>query len=121
MEWDKSKVWKCPSCMKKRNTCRHVFFCDHVGRVQTLHHSIDLAETCLEEADTDPDLLDCIAKNAYGCGGPTMVEICNGLGDQFEQMARVQDAIGWRRFMEGMICIICTGFRVIIILRLEQV
>ncbi len=31
-----------------------------------------------------------------------MEEICKGLGPQFTQMAKEQDAIGWRRFMEGM-------------------
>jgi hypothetical protein len=33
-----------------------------------------------------------------------MEEICKGLGPQFTKMAKEQDAIGWRRFMEGMIC-----------------
>jgi hypothetical protein len=33
-----------------------------------------------------------------------MVEICQGLGEIYLQMARDQDVIGWRRFMEGMIC-----------------
>ena len=32
-----------------------------------------------------------------------MTEICNGLGEIYLQMARNQDAIGWQRFMEGMI------------------
>ncbi len=59
-----------------------------------LHHTIDLAEAWLEEADMDPDLLDCIAEYAFGHGGCTMVKICNGLGDQFQHMAQDQDAIG---------------------------
>jgi hypothetical protein len=33
-----------------------------------------------------------------------MTEICSGLGPQFIQMAKELDAIGWRRFIEGMIC-----------------
>ena len=33
-----------------------------------------------------------------------MEDICTGLGDDFQRMAQDQDAIGWRRFMEGMIC-----------------
>ena len=33
-----------------------------------------------------------------------MEDICTGLGDDFQRMARDQDAIGWRRFMEGMVC-----------------
>ncbi len=55
--------------------------------------TLDLAEKWLEEMDTDPDLLDCIMEYAHGRGGRTMESICEGLGD----------AIGWRRFMEGMI------------------
>ncbi len=69
-----------------------------------LHHTINMVEAWLEEVDTDPYLLDCIAEYAYGHGGHTMVKICNGLGDQLQQMAWDQDAIGWRRFIEGMIC-----------------
>ncbi len=33
-----------------------------------------------------------------------MRQICSGLGEDFQLMARDQDRIGWRRFMEGMIC-----------------
>jgi hypothetical protein len=104
MEWDKSVVRKCPSCMKLHDTCAHVLFCDYAGRVETLHHTINLLESWLEEAGTNLVLLDCIAEYAYGWGGRTMVEICYGLGYPFQQIARDQDAIGWRRFMEGMIC-----------------
>jgi hypothetical protein len=52
MEWDKSVVCKCPSCMQLRNTCAHVLSCNHAGRVETLHHTIDLLESLLEEAGT---------------------------------------------------------------------
>ncbi len=106
IEWDKSVIWKCPSCMQQRDTCTHVLLCKHSGRVAvaTLHHTMDLLEVWLEESGTDPDLLDCIAEYAYGRGGRTMVEICKGLGEPFWRMARDQDEISWRRFMEGMIC-----------------
>ena len=33
-----------------------------------------------------------------------MREICEGLDSRFTSMAQEQDTIGWRRFMEGMIC-----------------
>jgi hypothetical protein len=35
-----------------------------------------------------------------------MEEICdkNNYGQRYREMARAQDAIGWRRFMEEMIC-----------------
>jgi hypothetical protein len=104
MEWDKSTVRKCPSCLQVRDTCAHVLHCDHSGRVETLRHTIDLMEAWMEEVDTEPDLLDCIAEYAWARGGRTMIDICTGLGDDFQRMARDQDAIGWRRFMEGMIC-----------------
>ncbi len=82
----------------------HVLHCDHSGRVETLRHTIDLMEKWMEEADTEPDLLDCIAEYAWARGGRTMEEICTGLGDDFLRMARDQDTIGWWRFMEGMVC-----------------
>jgi hypothetical protein len=47
--------------------------------------------------------MDCIAEYAYGQGGRTMVDICQGLGEDFQKMAWEQDAIGWLQFMEGMI------------------
>jgi hypothetical protein len=102
MEWDKSVFRKCPSCMQQWDTCTHVLFCEHA--VATLHHTVDLLESWLEEAGTEPNLLDCIAEYAYSRGGRTMVEICNELGEPFQRMAWNQDEIGWRRFMEGMIC-----------------
>jgi hypothetical protein len=55
-------------------------------------------------SDTDPELQDCIAEYAHGRGALTMLEICWGKEEIFLQMAQEQDEIGWRRFMEGMIC-----------------
>ncbi len=95
MEWDKTIFQKCPSCMQEWDTCAHILHCCHKGRVKTLHHTIDLMEAWMEEVDTDPDLLDCIAEYAYARGGRTMMEICDGLGERYLQMARKQDAIGW--------------------------
>jgi hypothetical protein len=65
MEWDKMMVRKCPSCMQECNTCEHVLFCCHSGQVETLKHTVDLMEAWLTKADTEPDLLDCIAEYAY--------------------------------------------------------
>jgi len=104
MEWDKTVVRKCPSCLECQDTCAHVLFCEHAGRVATLHHTVDLLESWMQAVDTEPDLLDCIAEYAYCRGGRTMTQICTGLGESYQLMARDQDRIGWRRFMEGMIC-----------------
>jgi hypothetical protein len=92
------------SCMQEQDTCAHVLHCCHAGRVETLHHTINIMEAWLIEVDTDPDLVDCITEYVYARGGGTMVEICQGLREIYLQMARDQDVIGWRRFMEGMIC-----------------
>lgn len=104
MEWDKSEVRMCPSCSQVQDTCAHVLYCDNAGRVETFRHTINLMEGWMEESDTDPTLLDCIAEFALGRGECTMVEICRGLDEIYQQMAVDQDAIGWRRFMEGMVC-----------------
>ncbi len=61
-------------------------------------------EEWLEEAETDPDILACIDEYAHRQGVRTMTEIFSGLGSRFIQMEKEQEAIGWRQFMEGMIC-----------------
>ena len=94
----------CPSCLQERDTCAHMLFCENAGRVETLRHSIDLMEGWMEESGTDSILLDCITEYACGRGRRTMVEICTGLEETYQQMAADQDTIGWRQFMEGMVC-----------------
>jgi hypothetical protein len=103
MEWDKLLVQKCPSCMIEWDMCAHVLHCCHQGRVETLKHTLELMEEWLIEADTEPDLIDCIKEYVHSRGGQSMTEICSSLGQQFLQMAREQDAIGWRHFVEGMV------------------
>ena len=60
----------------------------------------------LNEADTDPDLLQCIIEYTKGKGYISMWDVCVNLnlGQDYQQMAIDQDEIGWRRFMEGMVC-----------------
>ena len=60
-----------------------------------------------DEVDTDPDLRDCIIEYAKGRGYVSMFDICVGLnlGQDYQTMAIDQDTIGWRRFMEGMVCL----------------
>lgn len=98
MEWDKLVEHKCPSCTVAHDTCAHMLFCCHEGRVEALKLTLNLAESWLEEVDTDTDLLDCIMEYAHGRGGRMMEGICDGLGLQFERMTKAQDAIGWQRF-----------------------
>jgi hypothetical protein len=48
----------------------------------------------------------CITEYAHGRGSASMYDICieNDLDQSFISMAQEQDSIGWRRFMEGMVC-----------------
>ena len=104
MEWDRSTLRYCPSCTVEQDTCAYVNFCRQEGRVDALKHTLELAEEWLVDAETDPDLLDCIMEYAHGRGERTMGSICKGLDSSFSLMAQEQDAIVWRHFMEGMIC-----------------
>ncbi len=75
MEWGKTAVRTCPSCIVARDTCAHVHFCCHKGRVDTFRHTLDLTEEWLEEAETGPDFLDCIAEYANGHGEPRFAPV----------------------------------------------
>jgi hypothetical protein len=66
--------------------------------------TINLLEQWLVEVDMDPDLSGCIVECARGRGQLTMSEVCRGMDYRYTKMADEQDAIGWRRFMEGMVC-----------------
>ncbi len=96
----------CPSCMQVKETCAHVLHCTHTGQVDALHATIKLLDQWMKRRATDPDLRECMYEYATGRGGRTMAEICldHGYDGRYQGMARAQDAIGWRRFMEGMIC-----------------
>ena len=54
----------------------------------------------------DLDLWECIYEFSMGRGKLLMEEICieNGYDERYKVMARAQNSIGWRRFMEGMVC-----------------
>ncbi len=97
--------------MQEHDTCAHVLYCSYEGQVETLKHTIDLMEDWLTEAETVPDLLGCIAEYPHGHCGCTMTENCASLGPQYMQMAHDKDAIGWRRFKEGMICMHMRGIQ----------
>ncbi len=66
--------------------------------------SVDLLGTWLKEVETDPNLINCIVEYAKGRRRLSMLDICLGLDMRYHLMAQDQDEIGWRRFMEGMVC-----------------
>ena len=96
----------CPSCRQVPETCSHILHCPHEGRVEVLHTTITLLNKWMKIGNRDPDLRECIYEYAMGQGSLLMEEICieNDYDERDKAMARAQDSIGWRRFMEGMIC-----------------
>ena len=96
----------CPSCLQTPETCGHILTCPHAGRVSALQSTIKLMDKWMKRHGTDPDLRDCIYEYCMGRGGILMADICeeNGYDEGYIQMARAQDTIGWRRFLEGMVC-----------------
>jgi hypothetical protein len=104
LPWEKDLCPLCPSCAQVNETCLHILFCNHAGWVDALMKSIDLLEQRLVEVDTDPNLSSCIVEYARGRVQLTMSEVCRGMDYRYTKVADKQDAIRWRRFMEGMVC-----------------
>ncbi len=57
----------------------------------------------LEEVGTDLNLGECNVEFAKGRGRITMEEVTYTLNLRYQEMAKEQDCICWRQFMEGMI------------------
>ena len=100
--WTEGLSKRCPSCRMRTETAAHVLYCEEAGRVETLQKTIDLLEEWMVEVGTDGDLRRCLVRYARARGGESMEYICVGI-PRFRQLAQVQDKIGWRQFMEGMI------------------
>ena len=67
--------------------------------------TITLLDQWLKGNDTDPDLREGIYEYAKGRGEVLMESICleYGYDELYVKIAKAQDSIGWRRFMEGMV------------------
>ncbi len=55
------------------------------------------------EADTDPDLINCIIDYVQGRGTITMASAVRNAPPRFQPFGQSQDVIEWRQFLEGMI------------------
>jgi hypothetical protein len=95
----------CPSCFQATETAGHILHCEHAGRVEVMLGTIKLLDSWMKTNDTDPKLRECVYHFAMGRGNRSMLDIARSLGydTRYQKMARSQDEIGWRRFMEGMI------------------
>lgn len=68
----------------------------------TLHKTIEMLGQCLRNLGTDPALAECIIQYEHSRGGETMTDICFGIA-RSKEVAKAQDTIGWRQFLDGMI------------------
>jgi hypothetical protein len=84
-------------------TADHILLCPKEGRIEAFRLATTALERWLKEADTDPNLADCIVKYVQQRGTVTMEEAVRGAPHRFWTMGLSQDKIGWRRFLEGMI------------------
>jgi hypothetical protein len=94
---------KCPCCTIHVETAEHVILCPEVGRAEAFMQSSRALEQWLEEANTDPDLINCIVDYLQGQGTITMALAVQNAPPLFQALGHLQDIIGWRRFLEGMI------------------
>jgi len=97
---------KCPCCTIHVETTAHVLLCPEAGRVEAFQLGTIALERWLDKADTDPDLMD-----VWRRGTITMEEAIIDAPPRFRHMALLQDKIGWRRLLEGMISMEITSIQ----------
>lgn len=97
---------KCPSCFQEVETAEHIVNCCHAGRVDALRLTIKLADKWMKSVNTDPAIRECIYHYLMERGETDMADVCERMeyGAKYRKMAKGQDEIGWRRFLEGMVC-----------------
>jgi len=66
----------------------------------------------MKSVSTDPVIRECIYHYLMEQGETDMIEVCDrmGYGVKYRNMAKVQEEIGWRQLLEGMIC---SDFRIL--------
>ena len=77
--------------------------CEEEGRVKALGATIKLLDQWMKTVGTHPALRRCLKEYARRRGSVTMSSIVWREGPQLRGLGQSMDAIGWRRFLEGMI------------------
>jgi hypothetical protein len=103
--WGTNLCPLCPSCAQVQETCSLVVNCDHDRIVEALLHSINLMDGWMGEMNTYPTLRKCITEYMARRGRVLMSDIVWGLERQYHNLAKSQDMICWRQFMEGMVAL----------------
>jgi hypothetical protein len=101
---DSSHSPLCPSCLNEPETCAHVLMCEQEDRVKCFLRSVENLRTWLEAVGTNPWLTESICSFAQSRNSQSFGQCVECYHDtRMDRLARSQDKIGWRRFMEGMI------------------
>ena len=85
---------KCSCCTIHVETVKHIMLCLEVSRVETFMQSSQALEQWMEEADTDPDLIECIMDYVQGRGMVTIASAVQNAPAQFQALGHLQDTIG---------------------------
>jgi hypothetical protein len=88
---------KCPCCTIYVEIVEHIILCPMFGsKVEAFRQASRALEYWLEEANTDPDLIE-------SRGTLAMALAVQNAPPQFQALGHSQDTIRWRQFLEGMI------------------
>ena len=93
----------CPSCRKCVEDCEHILTCTEVGRTAAFEDSVVQMGHWMRENYTRRELVRLLRGYILGRGKKSCVDCARGLPQCYQDFARSQDEIGWRRFMEGMV------------------
>mmetsp|Transcript_22570 Transcript_22570/g.32245 ORF Transcript_22570/g.32245 Transcript_22570/m.32245 type:complete len:312 (-) Transcript_22570:282-1217(-) len=94
----------CPSCLDAQESCAHVLMCEEEDRVKCFQMSADNLHSWMQSVGTCEVLEKYIMQFVRARNGKSFVDcIANDHDPILRKLARSQDKIGWRRFMEGMI------------------
>ena len=95
---------RCPSCWRRKERAEHLCKCPSAARTALLEESIKDMERWMEkDNNTDPELRYWIPKYIRG-RGQLRFSALGRMSTDVEQVAKDQDIIGWRNFMEGRVC-----------------
>ncbi len=93
----------CPSCMESLETTLHITRCPEVGRQAALDSAIQVLDSWLSEAHTDPYLHEVITGYLRHRGQIQWVELMAGYPWRYWQLGMDQDMLGWDGLLMGMI------------------
>ncbi len=98
---------KCPCCTIHVETVEHVILCPEIGRVETFMQSSQALGQWMEEADTDPYLIDCIVDYVQGQGMVTMALASSRTFAGYDRMAKVFRRDGLKRNSSSTATVLC--------------